>query len=121
MYLASVNKAKRLLCLSFIGKVEAEELARGLQDLAALLSELEPGFRVLADLERLDSIGVGGAAEIGKAMELCDQKGVGLVVRVIPDHTKDIGFGILTLFHYRQAPHTMTCKTMIEAAKALGI
>ena len=121
MFFITSNKPKQLLYFSFIGKVEVEELARGVSDLVALLAELEPGFRVLGDLERLESMCVGGSAEIGKAMELCDQKGVGLVVRVIPDQTKDIGFGILSLFHYRQAPRTVTCKTMAEAAKLLGL
>src|SRR3954468_8235195 len=94
MFFITSNKSKQLLYFSFIGRVEVEELARGMADLTSQLAELEPGFRVLGDLERLESMCVGGSAHIGKAMELCDQKGVGLVVRVIPDRTKDIGFGI---------------------------
>ena len=121
MFFITSNKSKQLLYFTFIGKVEIAELARGNSDLVALLAELEPGFRVLADLERLESMCVGGSAEIGKAMELCDQKGVGFIVRVIPDQTKDIGFGILSLFHYRQAPRTVTCANMAEAAKLLAL
>src|SRR5438270_10557647 len=78
------------------------------------------GERRLADLERLDSISLDCAPEIGKVMELCDQKGVALVVRVIPDHTKDIGLGILSHFHYHRLPRIVTCANMAEAAKLLS-
>jgi hypothetical protein len=62
---------------------------------------------------------VNCATEIAKIMQLCDQKGVELVVRVVPDQTKDIGLGILSLFHYRHRPRSVTCKNMAEAAKLL--
>src|SRR5437763_16077438 len=121
MVLATINKSKQLLCLSFIGQVRVEELAKSNEELPALLAELGPGFRVLADLDRLDSMSVGCAAEIGKAMELCDQKEVGLIVRVIPDKGKDIGLGILTYFHYHRQPRVATCTTLVEAAKLLSL
>ena len=89
--------------------------------MVALLADLEPGFRLLTDLGRLDSIDLSCAAEIGKIMELCDQKGVALVVRVIPDRTKDIGLGILGLFHYPHHPRTVSCETIVEAAKLLSL
>src|SRR2546423_6580394 len=120
MFLATINKSKQLLCLSFIGQVRVEELVQGREDLIALLAELSPGFRVLADLERLESMSVGCAPEIGRTMELCEQKGVGLVVRLIPDQTKDIGLGILSNFHYRHLPPIANCKTMTDAAKLLS-
>src|SRR5437016_5525523 len=117
MFLATINKPKQLLYLTFIGQVRVEELVSGKEDVVALLAELLPGFRVLADFARLDAMSVGCAAEIGSVMELCEQKGVGFVVRVIPDKTKDIGLGILTQFHYRHPPPIANCATMLEAAK----
>jgi len=121
MVLATINKSKQLLLLTFIGQVRAEELAQGREEVAALLAELAPGFRLLADLGRLDSFGMGSAAEIGKVMELCDQKGIGLVVRVIPDKSKDIGFNILSHFHYHHHPRTAHFTNMAEAAKLLAL
>ena len=64
---------------------------------------------------------VACAAEIGKEMELFEQKEVGLVVRVIPDPTKDIGMNILSMFHYSHRPRTVTCRSMTEAAERLGL
>jgi len=85
------------------------------------LAELAPGFRVLADLGRVDSLSTDCAPEIGKVMELCDQKGVSLIVRVIPDKTKDIGLAILSHFHYHTQPRTANCANLVEAAKLLSL
>ena len=121
MFLATVSKPKQLLYLHFIQHVGVEELERGLADVETLLNDLTSGFRLLTDLRGLDSMDVDCARVIGKVMERCEQKGVGLVVRVIPDPTKDIGMNILSLFHYRHHPRTVTCDNMVEAAERLGL
>jgi hypothetical protein len=121
MFLATVNQPKQLLYLSFIQHVGLKELQRGHEDVVKLLAELPSGFRLLTDLSRLESMDLDCALEIGKEMELFEQKGVGLVVRVIPDPTKDIGMNLLSLFHYRHRPRTVTCRSMAEAAERLGL
>lgn len=121
MFLATVSKPKQLLWLSFIKKVGAEELEQSLGDIEILLADLSRGFRLVTDLSQLDSMDVNCTAEIGKVMELCEQKGVGLVVRIIPDPAKDIGMNILSLFHYHHHPRTVTCNNMAEAAERLSL
>jgi hypothetical protein len=121
MFLATLNKPKQLLLLSFIDKVGGEQLIAARAEITEMITELKPGFRVLTDMGRLDSISVDCGAEIGRVMELCDEKGVGLIVRVIPDPRKDIGLNILGRFHYRSRPRTVTCDTMAEAANLLSV
>jgi hypothetical protein len=121
MFLATINKPKHLLHFSFIQHVGVDELAGARENVITLLAELQIGFRLLTDLGRLESMDVRCAEEIGRMMELCDEKGIGLVVRVIPDQGKDIGFNILSLFHYRHMPSILTCKNMVEAAKILSL
>src|SRR5258705_151033 len=104
MFLATSNKSKQLLYLGFIQQVRTEEMERDWEDVVTLLADLNAGFRLLTDLGRLDSLAPDCAPIIGRMMELFDQKGVGLVVRVIPDPTKDFGMNILSLFHYRSRP-----------------
>jgi hypothetical protein len=121
MLLATTNKVKRLLHLSFIGHVRADDLARGREDVAVLLGELPAGFRVLTDFGRLETMDIACAAELGRIMELCDQRGVGMVVRVIPDLRKDIGLNILSEFHYEHSLAGATCASVEEAARVLSL
>jgi hypothetical protein len=121
MLLATSNKAKRLLCLSYIGQVRSAELVREMEGIQSLLAELPPGFRLLVDLSGLDSMEQDCVAEIGRVMELLDKGGVGLVVRVIPNPAKDIGLNILAIFHYPHRPRTVTCESMTEAGRRLAL
>jgi hypothetical protein len=54
-------------------------------------------------------------------MELMDQHGVEIVVRVIPDSAKDIGLNIISIFHYPNRPRIVTCQTLTEAAQVLAL
>jgi hypothetical protein len=121
MFLAASNPFRQLLCVSYIDVVRPEELARGKADIQALLAGLPRGFRLLVNLSQLKSMEGACSPEIGTLMELFDQAGVGLVVRVVPDETKDIGFNILTVFHYSSQPRVVTCQSLTEAAQVLGL
>ena len=121
MFLATSNEAKRLLCLSYFERVRPEELERGREDVKTLLAELPPGFRLLADFSRLESMDLDCVTELGRTMELLDQHRLDLVVRVIPDPAKDIGFNILSIFHYPHHPRIVTCGNMTEAARLLSL
>jgi hypothetical protein len=121
MFLVTSSKPRQLLHLNYIQRVKPEELRRGGEDLKALVADLKPGFRLLADFGRLESMDLGCAPEIGRMMELLDQSGVGMLVRVIPDARKDIGLNIMALFHYRHHPQMITCKNLAEAFKKLSL
>ena len=121
MFLATIDKTKRLLLLSYIGQVRAEELRQAVDNGPALLADLPTGMRVLADFDRMESMDAETAVELGRMMEMCDRKGVEMIARVIPDPSKDIGLNILAAFHYRKRLPAVTCCTMQEAMEALGI
>ncbi len=121
MFLATSNQAKQLLCLTYASRVSPEELQRGHEDVRVLLAGLSPGFRLLVDLSQVESIDLDCAPEIGRLMDMTDQAGVGLVVRVIPDPDKDIGMNILAVFHYPHHPRIVTCDNLTEAMRALWL
>jgi hypothetical protein len=121
MFLATMNKAKQLLLLSYLGNVMPGDLSSSANDVAAMIAELSPGFRVLANLSQMESMHTDCVPEIGRTMEMLKQRGVGLVVRVIPDPSKDIGMNIISAFHYKHQPQTATCETILEAAKVLAL
>ncbi|HLZ55291.1 MAG TPA: hypothetical protein VKS19_12485, partial [Verrucomicrobiae bacterium] len=109
------------LCVSYIGQVRPEEFRQGREDLKAQLQELSAGFRLLADFTLLESMDLDCEPELGRMMELIGQAGVASVARVIPDPSKDIGMNILTAFHYPHRLRVVTCKNLMEAARALGL
>ena len=121
MLLITANKSKRLLHLSYIGPVRLEELQRSREDLTTQLEELSPGFRLLADFSQMESMGLDCTPELGRMMDLIGQAGVDLVVRVIPEPSRDIGMNILTVFHYPHRPRVVACQNLNEAAGLLGL
>ena len=110
-----VQEPKSLLVIRYSGQVGAEETEKGLDDVRAGLANLKSGFRLLADLTELDSMDVKCAPFIEKAMDLCNQNGASMVVRVIPDPRRDIGLQIMSIFHYRGDVQIFTCETLAQA------
>ena len=121
MVVATSNKSKGLLCLSYIGHVQPQELEKSQADLRDLLADLPAGYVLLVDLSGLAAMDLECVTPLGGLMEMIDRSGVGSIVRVIPDPLKDIGLNILTIFHYPHRPKIITCTTMAEAARHLPI
>ena len=119
MFLATSNKVRRLLMLRYIGRVTHEEMIQGEAEVLALLAEIPPNFRVVQDLSQLEAMDAKSIEWVGHMMDLFYERGVGRVVRVIPDPAKDIGFNILTVFHYRHCPEIIICKDILQAAPYL--
>jgi anti-anti-sigma regulatory factor len=121
MFLVTSNKAKGLLYLSYIGHIDVASLQRERDNIVALLGELPAGFKMLVDLDRLESMDTDCVEELGKIMEILDRHKMAQVVRVIPDSAKDIGFNILARFHYHNNPRMNNCETMTQAVKLLEL
>jgi len=120
MFQAEAIKTKNLLSVRYSGRVGPEETGRYKQELPALLGELKPGFRLLTDMTSLEEMSLACEPHLKGMMDLCNKKGVDLVVRVIPDTHKDIGLNIMSLFHYRRRVRIVTCASVDEAMKLLG-
>ena len=85
----------------------------------ALLDDMPPGFRLLADLSGLQSMDLACAPFIAKVMDRCNERGVKKVIRIIPDPRKDIGFSIMSVFHYDRHVRILTFDNLAEAEEAL--
>ena len=121
MLLVTSNLPNRLLYLCFIGTMLPEDFQGAREDVARQLAGLPASFRYLVDLSHLEVMGLECTTELGHLMDLISQAGVGLVVRVIPDPSRDIGMNILTVFHYSQAVQVVTSPNLAEAVKVLGL
>jgi hypothetical protein len=61
------------------------------------------------------------APYIGQIMELCADKGLESVVRVLPTEPRhDIGYAILSKFHYSPGVRIITCDNVEAAASHLA-
>jgi len=116
-----LDPERNLITVRYSGRVGPDDAQRYLQEARAALSDMQPGFRLLADLTDLEAMDVGCAPYIRQIMDLFDEKGITLVVRVIPNPSLDIGLQIMSLFHYGQNVRIVTCATLDEAMVALDI
>src|SRR5437868_14830181 len=105
--------------IRYSGAVGPDESERGLEEIRAGLEKLKRDFHLLADWSDLESMDLKCAPFIEKAMDLCNEKGASLVVRVIPDPHRDIGLQIMSVFHYGGDVRILTCETLAQAKEIL--
>jgi anti-anti-sigma regulatory factor len=115
-----IEPSQNLFVVRYQGAVGPDEVQRGLEQVRSGLAKLQSGFRLLADLTELQSMEISCAPFIKQAMDLFNQKGVSMVVRVIPDPTRDIGMQIMSLFHYGGNVRILTCQTRDQATNLLS-
>lgn len=120
MFEANWDEAKKLLQLSYSEHVDKGQTRECVAQLEAMLPKLTEGFRLLSDLTALEEMDFDCVPDVKRMMDLCNEKHVQLVVRVIPDPHKDIGLNILSLFHYDRKVRLVTCQTLEEALKVLA-
>jgi hypothetical protein len=119
MYKVEFDTSQRLLKFSYAQRFTAAEAGQCAAEMRALIPALPSEFRVLADLSGLDAMDLDCQPFIAQVMDLLDQRGVNLVVRVIPDPRKDIGLNIMSVFHYRRSVRFVTCEKLDEAMRIL--
>ena len=119
MYSAEIDRSKRLVVISAVQYVTAEEAKLTAQQLRELLHDVAPGFRVLADFRWLESMDSAAARYVAEIMDTLAEKGVASVTRVMPDPHKDIGLNILSQFHYGPEIQIATFETLADALQSL--
>jgi ABC-type transporter Mla MlaB component len=96
------------------GTVDAVEMHDHLGELTELVRALPPGFVLATDLSEVELIRSECVPLLREVMENLRGAGVGTVVRLIPRPERDIGFAILSVFHYSSNVHCVTCETRAE-------
>ena len=120
MFKVETDVKRNLMTITYSGNVEPVELVLGRSNLTAALTTVRPGFRLLTDLSGLIEMEYACATEVEAMMDLVRKKGVAEVVRVVPDPHKDIGFKVMSFFHYGRAVPVLTCDTLAEALEKLA-
>jgi len=120
MLAIDLDPRQNLVAIRYSGYVTPDQTALSVAEVRATLAKVEPGFRVLAGLTNLKTMEVACAPHIAKIMELCYQKGVATVVRVMPNPGRDVGLQILSYFHYGDEIRFLTCSSIAEAMAKLS-
>jgi hypothetical protein len=119
MWSAVLDKERQLLQIRFAQRVNLQEAKACAGRVEELLADLLPNFSLLNDLSELEEMDVSCEPVIDRMMDVLNRHGIKKVVRVVPEPRKDIGFGIMSLFHYGPRVRVMTCKTLAEAQQQL--
>jgi len=119
MILCKADESGKVLTMSYSGDVGVDEMRECLETVRGLMPHLKPGFFLLTDLSNLESMDASCAPELGAIMDLCSERGMSTVVRVIPDPRKDIGFDLISRFHHHPQVKTQTHGSLADAIKSL--
>ena len=120
MFTWGIDQAKNLAQVAFAGHVTSAETTSRAQEIRGQPLTLQAGFTLLTDLSELESMDSACAADIKSIMDFLNRHGIARVVRIIPNPQKDIGFGIMSLFHYNRGVVIVTCATREEAERQLA-
>lgn len=120
MFTVELDHAANTLRISYGGIVMQDETGLCADEVRLALTILQPGFRLIVDLTRLQSMEVACSPTIANIMEVCNAAGVAEVVRIIPDPTRDIGLQIMSFFHYGNDVYIRTCASAAEAEEMLA-
>jgi anti-anti-sigma regulatory factor len=119
MYSVEIDRSKRLLIISALQRVTADQAKLVAQQVRELMRDVAPGFRVLADFRWLESMDSAAAPHVAEIMDALAEKGVASVTRVMPDPHKDIGLNILSQFHYGPEIQIATFESLADALQSL--
>ena len=120
MYAIELDRSKRLLVISAVQRVTAEEAKLAARQIRDQLRDVAPGLHVLADFRWLNSMDPAAAPHIAKIMDALAEKEVASVTRVMPDPRKDIGLNILSQFHYGPNVSIATFETLADAVQSIA-
>jgi anti-anti-sigma regulatory factor len=120
MYSVELDRSKRLLVISAVRKVTADEAKLAAEQIRDLLRDVAPGLHLLADFRWLESMDSAAARHIAEIMDALAEKKVTSVTRVIPDPHKDIGLNILSQFHYGPDVTITTFETLADAVQSIA-
>ena len=115
---AEADVGRNLLRTRYAGRPTLTDMAAGVATIRTAMMQLKPGFSILADWSGIEGMELDCVPSIAEVMEMARVQGAAMVVRVLPDSSKDIGINILSAVHLRGTARTVTADNL-EAAERL--
>lgn len=120
MFSVESSALTQLLTVNFFEHVSRAEMSACRLEVEEHLHGMKTGFRMLTDLTCLVLMEAACAAPLGDIMDLCSGSGVSAIHRVSPEPEKDIGFALMSPFHYAREVRMVTHDDTAEALDSLG-
>ena len=120
MFRIDVDQSQNQLTIVYSGHVSPDETIRCAEEIERAITKTSPGFHLLVDMTGLQTMEISCASHIKNLMDRCNQNGVAKVVRIIPNPKLDIGFQIMSYFHYGNDVEIVTCESLAEALTLLA-
>ena len=114
-----VEEACNLVRTRFVGHPTRRDLEAGVGRIRAALALLKPGFTVLADWSQIEGMDLDSVPAIAEIMEMARTHGAALIVRVLPESSRDIGLNILSATRLRGSVRTVTAENREEAERLI--
>ena len=119
MIKGSFDRKHNALIIEFEGNVDVAQAERFYSDVKKILPKRRKGFTLLTDLSSVQNVDLKVQETIKKTMDFFNAQGVSEIIRVIPDADKDIGFNIMSIFHYSKKVKFLTVQSRQEAQARL--
>ena len=120
MIKADYNQGKNLVTIEFEGVVDMAQAEKFYPEIRKIVPHHGKEFTLLTDFTLLKKMDSKVLDLIKENMDFFNRAGVTKILRVIPDPEQDIGFNILSLFHYSKKVILMTLPSREEAEKHLA-
>lgn len=121
MYNIEIDIPSNILIMHLKGNFDNRQGQLLYEELREKIKPLKREFQLFTDLSQLEQMSFDAHESIDDIMDLCNDYGVAKVVRLITNENSDIGFNIMSLFHFSHSVIIHTCKTLEEAECALKI
>ncbi len=119
MIKVSYKKKYNVVIIEFIAKVDVAQAELFYSDVQQVLLKCGKGLRLLTDLSLVEEMDLEVRKIIKKVMDLFNKQKVSEIIRVVSDPSQDIGFGIMSIFHYAKEIPIIVLKSREEANELL--
>ena len=120
MIQTNFDDKRNVLITEFEGKIDMRQAEEFYTNFQTFLPKLGKGFKLLTDLSRAQFVDPNIQELVKRTMDLLNDQGVREIIRVIPDPERDIGFNIMSLFHYSKDVKIHTVEFREEADALLS-
>ena len=115
MYKLDCDASDNVITIRIEGIFDFQQADEVHSKMQTVLLNMKSGFTVVTDISLLEQMDPESLKSISKTMDLFNSHGIGRAIRVVPDSSKDIGFNIISFFHYSPKVKIRTFESMSKA------